>query len=117
MFISFAKRAGAVPQDATKKSHEVERGVYKQAVLGIQYGMEVAGLALRIGKPEFTARMILEAHRRTYPMYWSWSDRMVAQALFTGKIGTGRSAGRCTSTVMSTRVHSPTSRSRATVRR
>ena len=88
VYLAFAKRAGAVPADATKKSHEAARNTYKQAVLGIQYGMEAEGLALRIGQSVVQARSILAAHKRTYAAYWAWSDNMVAQALFTGKIST-----------------------------
>jgi hypothetical protein len=47
-YLAFAKQAGAVPQDATKASHKVERELFKSTVLAVQYGMEAQSLALRI---------------------------------------------------------------------
>jgi DNA polymerase-1 len=48
-YLSFAKQAGAVPEDATKATHGAQRELFKQCVLAVQYGMEADGLALRIG--------------------------------------------------------------------
>jgi hypothetical protein len=39
-YLEFAKQCGAVPQDATKKTHELERDQHKQCVLAVQYGQE-----------------------------------------------------------------------------
>ncbi len=38
-YLAFAKQAGAVPEDATKKSHKAERDRFKACVLAVQYGM------------------------------------------------------------------------------
>jgi DNA polymerase I len=39
-YLTFAKQAGAVPSDATRQSHPVERELFKTTALGVQYGME-----------------------------------------------------------------------------
>ena len=65
-YLAFAKQAGAVPADATKASHKETRELFKQCVLGVQYGMEAEALAARIGQPVIVARDLLRAHRETY---------------------------------------------------
>ena len=49
-YLAFAKQAKAIPSEATKESHEAIRDLFKQCVLGVQYGMGSENLALRIGK-------------------------------------------------------------------
>jgi hypothetical protein len=44
---------GAVPADATKASHKVEREQFKACVLAVQYGMSADGLANGLGNPRF----------------------------------------------------------------
>ena len=50
-YLAFAKQASAVPQNATKTSHPVERDLFKACVLAVQYGMGEKSLALRINRP------------------------------------------------------------------
>ena len=87
-YLAFAKQAGAVPPDGTKKTHEKERDLFKTCVLGVQYGMGEELLALRIigtnKYPLATARNLLGAHRRTYPAYWAWSQRNADHANLRG---------------------------------
>jgi hypothetical protein len=87
-YLAFAKQAGAVPQDATKKSHGPQRELFKQCVLAVQYGMEAQSLALRIAQPPIVARDLLRAHHRTYRRFWDWSDAAVDQAMLVGVIHT-----------------------------
>jgi len=87
-YLAFAKQAGAVPPDSTKKSHKDERELFKQCVLGVQYGMEAESLAGRIGKPALVARELLLAHRTTYRQFWKWSDAAVDHAMLHGVIWT-----------------------------
>jgi DNA polymerase I len=87
-YLTFAKQAGAVPPDATKKSHGEKRELFKQCVLGIQYGMESKSLALRIAKPEIEARDLLRAHRETYRTFWRWSDSVQDHAMLRGSLHT-----------------------------
>src|SRR6516225_7579428 len=80
-YLAFAKQAGAVPEDATKETHGPTRELFKQCVLGVQYGMEAESLAARIGQPVFVARDLLQAHRDTYRTFWDWSDGVLAHAM------------------------------------
>jgi DNA polymerase I len=85
-YLAFAKQAGAVPQDATKRSHGATRELFKTCALAVQYGMGEHGLALRIGQPPVVARDLLRAHRETYARFWQWSDHVVDRAVLTGSI-------------------------------
>ena len=85
-YLAFAKQAGAVPMDATKKTHKGEREQFKACVLAVQYGMGEASLAVRINKPVARARQLLELHRRTYRQFWKWSDSSVDEAVLGGRL-------------------------------
>ena len=87
-YLAFAKQAGAVPTDATKKTHGPTRELFKTCALGVQYGMEAASLATRIGQPPIVARDLLRAHRETYRTFWRWSDAAVDLAMLTGSLHT-----------------------------
>jgi DNA polymerase-1 len=80
-YLAFGKQCGKLPRDATKSSHADARQLFKQCVLGIQYGMEAKTLAFRIGQPEIVARELLRAHRETYKAFWKWSDAAVDYAM------------------------------------
>ena len=87
-YLAFAKQAGAVPQDATKATHNAQRELFKQCVLATQYGMQAQSLALRINQPQIVARDLLKAHQETYRTFWSWSDAAVNSAILTGSLHT-----------------------------
>lgn len=87
-YLAFAKQAGAVPADATKKTHKAEREQFKACVLAVQYGMGAEALAQRIGRPTVRARQLLELHKRTYPQFWRWSDATVDEAELNGRLWT-----------------------------
>ena len=87
-YLSFAKQVGAVPQDATKKSHPDEREQFKQCILATQYGMGAASLAARINQPEIYARELLRYHRQAFKGFWAWSDRVVDHGVITGQLWT-----------------------------
>jgi DNA polymerase I len=87
-YLAFAKQAGAVPPDATKKSHREKRELFKQCILALQYGMEYRSLALRIGKSEMEARELLRAYRETYPKDCRWSEAIQDHAMVHGELHT-----------------------------
>jgi hypothetical protein len=87
-YLAFAKQAGAVPAGATKATHGSQRELFKQCVLAVQYGMQAAALALRIGQPPIFARELLLAHRDTYRTFWRWSDAALDTAILTGSLHT-----------------------------
>jgi DNA polymerase I len=87
-YLAFAKLSGAVPADATKKTHGAIRELYKHCILAVQYGMEAESLALRIGQPTVVARDLLRAHRETFRQFWKWSDAVVDYAMLHGSLHT-----------------------------
>jgi len=87
-YLTFAKQAKAVPDNATKASHPGPRELFKQCVLATQYGMEAESLAARIGQPPIVARDLLRMHRETYSRFWAWSDAALDHAMLRGSLHT-----------------------------
>jgi DNA polymerase I len=85
-YLAFAKQAGAVPPDATKRSHGPQRELFKACALAVNYGMGPDALAMRIGQPKIKAVSLLQLHRETYRRFWQWSDAAVDQAMAHGVI-------------------------------
>jgi len=86
--MSFAVRAGGAPNGATKQTHPAARKKYKQVNLGVLYGQTEYGISQRLGIPRGEARTLLEDHRRLFPGFWVWSERMVQGAFDRGYITT-----------------------------
>ena len=87
-YLEFAKLAGAVPADATKKSHPEQRALYKATVLAVQYGMGAESLAARIQQPVIVAKDLLRKHREAFRTFWQWSDGNVDYALLHKQLWT-----------------------------
>jgi hypothetical protein len=87
-YLAFAKQAGLVPPNATRRTHAAERELCKACVLGVQYGMEAESLARRIGKPPAYARELLRLHHQTFPRFWAWSDGADTHAMLLGWLHT-----------------------------
>jgi DNA polymerase I-like protein with 3'-5' exonuclease and polymerase domains len=87
-YLAFAKQAGAVPADATQQTHAATRELFKSCALGVQYGMEAASLAARIGQPPIVARNLLRAHHETYRQFWKWSNAALDYAMLHGSLHT-----------------------------
>jgi hypothetical protein len=87
-YLEFAKQAGLAPPTATKQTHKAERDQCKACLLGVQYGMEAASLAQKIGRPTAYARQLLQLHRETYPRFWAWSDGAEIHAMLYGQLRT-----------------------------
>jgi DNA polymerase I-like protein with 3'-5' exonuclease and polymerase domains len=83
VYIGFAKQAGSVPKDATKKSHPVIRDEFKAVVLGMQFSLGIKRLHRKvtrdtgIDKGEEHARDLARLHRDTFSDYWAYSDANV----------------------------------------
>jgi hypothetical protein len=83
-YLAFAKQAKAAPAHATKQTHGQIRQQFKQCVLGVQYGIGEASLALRIGQTPIGARQLLHHHHEVYRDYWKWSDTALDHAMLCG---------------------------------
>lgn len=79
-YLTFGIQAGAIPQTGTKYSHKVERELFKQCALAVQYGMGAKSLGKRIGKDPSYGQELLYLHRATYPRFWKWNDAAVTSA-------------------------------------
>lgn len=87
-YLAFAKQAGAVPPDATKRTHGAERELFKSCALAVQYGMEADSLAARIGTSRIAAVDLLRLHHVTYRRFWQWVDGAVDYAMLHGSLHT-----------------------------
>jgi DNA polymerase I len=87
-YLTFAKRVGAVPPDATKKSHAVIRDKYKNMLLSVQYGMTARTLAARLGVSLLEAQEMLLQHKTWFSVYWRWSSDYMHHAFNTGVMHT-----------------------------
>lgn len=83
-YLAFAKQAHAIPEDATKETHEAIRDQFKQCVLGVQYGIGDVSLAVRIGQLPIVARHLLGLHHELYRQFWQWSENTLDHAMFYG---------------------------------
>jgi DNA polymerase family A len=80
VYLLLAKIAGAVPPDATKKSHPEQRKLYKVGMLGAQYGQTPFGLSRNAGIPLWVAEKVHRDLRRVYRRYWRWSEGEILRA-------------------------------------
>ena len=87
-YLSFAKRVGAMPHDATKRSHGPLRDRYKIGLLAIQYGMRAESLGGRLGVSTFEAHEMIAQHRELFAVYWRWAEDWLAAALDSGLMWT-----------------------------
>ncbi|MEK7389666.1 MAG: DNA polymerase [Elusimicrobiota bacterium] len=87
-YLAFAKQAGAIPADGTKKTHGPVREQFKSCALAVLYGMGPESLALRIRQPVSRARELLKLHRDTFPKFWNWSDGVVDHGMLHGRLWT-----------------------------
>ena len=81
-YFYFAKMAGAVPMDAQRKDHEEIRNLFKATVLGLQYGMGVDKLQLKLSADSgrdvsrSMAHELIIKHKRIFKGYWQYLDEM-----------------------------------------
>jgi hypothetical protein len=87
-YIKFGQHIGMLPDDATRKTHPIERKILKEAVLGTQYGQGALGLARKIGWPESRARYLLAEVWETYPRLKRWLEGAVDCAMALGRLHT-----------------------------
>jgi len=87
-YLSFARRVGAAPSWATKKTHGPLRDRYKVGLLAIQYGIGPETLAARLGISTFAAHEMIAQHRELFAVYWQWADDWLAHALDSGVMWT-----------------------------
>jgi hypothetical protein len=87
-YLFLARRAGAVPADATKKTHPTEREQFKVVSLGVLYGLSAEGLARKLNVPACRGRQMLRMHQETFRRFWAWSDQVEMTGMLTGQLRT-----------------------------
>jgi DNA polymerase family A len=87
-YIWLAIHVGAVPPDATKKTHAAIREQFKVVSLGVLYGLSAEGLARKLNVPPCYGWELLRMHQQTFRVFWEWSDRIETEAMFTGRLRT-----------------------------
>jgi hypothetical protein len=87
-YLWLARRVGAVPADATKKTHATEREQFKVVSLGVLYSLSADGLARKLAVPPCRGRELLRLHQETFRRFWRWSDRAEMEGMLTGRLQT-----------------------------
>jgi hypothetical protein len=87
-YLYLARKAGAVPDGATKKTHPHEREAFKVVSLGVLYGLSADGLARKLAVPPCRGRELLRMHQETFKQFWRWSDRVEMEAVLGGRLRT-----------------------------
>jgi len=87
-YMYLARRAGAVPRDATKKTHPTEREQFKVVSLGVLYGLSAEGLARKLSVPPCRGRELLRMHQETFRRFWAWSEQVEMEGMLTGQLRT-----------------------------
>jgi len=83
VYLDFAKRAKAVPEDATKDSHKEMRDLFKSTYLGISYLMGAEALGRKLTndtgklKTKEDAQELIDAFYAAYPQYKEYLDTVV----------------------------------------
>ena len=88
VYIYTAKLAGAVPADATKKTHKKERTEYKIATLATFYGQGHKSLAARLMISEAKAIELIANIKNIYSTYFDWVNGLVSRTFARGYIST-----------------------------
>jgi DNA polymerase-1 len=87
-YLEFGKQSGVIPDFATKETHGGHRNLFKECMLGVQYGIGANSLAQRIGEGELEAQNLLDMHHRSFRDFWRWSDGVVDFAMIRNYIHT-----------------------------
>lgn len=103
-YITFAKLAGSIPQDADPKriknpgddpmflKYYMSRVLFKSIVLGQQFGMGPDLLAVKITADTGTycsperAKEYIDLHKEAYPEYWEYMYAIVEEYEYSGKL-------------------------------
>lgn len=83
VYLSFAKLAGAVPQDGVRADHKETRNLFKSTFLGISYGMGAKKLSQKLTSDTGVAvtfekaRELIDKFYKAYPTYSEYLDKFM----------------------------------------
>lgn len=90
VYLDFAKRAGAIPQDGTKEKYKKERDLFKATYLGISYLMGAESLSKKLTADTGTtytkedAQGLIDKFYEAYPKYKKYLDEVYSKYLSVG---------------------------------
>ncbi|RLF59222.1 MAG: DNA polymerase I [Thermoplasmata archaeon] len=87
-YLTFAKAAGAIPKDGTKKTHPDIREKYKICMLALNYGMATKTFAKQAGISISEAKLMVKIHKKKYEKYWDWSSNFIDNGKLSGLVKT-----------------------------
>jgi hypothetical protein len=87
-YLWFAKRAGAVPQSASKQSHATIRDQFKTVMLGTLFGLSAHGIARKLSVPLARGEELLQLHQKIFPRFRQWTEQTEMQAMLRGELST-----------------------------
>ncbi|EMR74257.1 DNA polymerase I family protein, partial [Thermoplasmatales archaeon SCGC AB-539-N05] len=87
-YVAFAKAAGAIPPNGTKKTHPEIRENYKMCMLALNYGMSVESFANKAKITLSEAKLMVKLHRQKYSQYWKWNSDFIDTGMLSGIVKT-----------------------------
>jgi len=76
-YLTFAKKAGAIPPDGTRETYPETREKYKTLMLGINYGLSAHSFARNTGISLPEEKLICKWHKNTFKQYWGWNCNFI----------------------------------------
>ncbi len=83
-YIHTAKMNKAVPEHATKKSHKLERGLYKTTTLAALYGQGSINLSKRLNLMIDYGQDLFVKIKNSFNAYFKWAGEMFDKAMVNG---------------------------------
>lgn len=76
IYAAIARELKYIPENGTKHTHPIERGIIKELQLGIGYGMTKFGIVRKVGEE---GDYLFDKHKATYETYWDYvTDRTLS---------------------------------------
>jgi DNA polymerase I len=88
VYLAWGKHAGLIPPDGTRESHERERNLLKNAVLGLNYGMGLGTLAGYLGVSGAVASRLMQSFRDRYPAMVRFGEHTILNGVRNGGLRT-----------------------------
>ena len=87
-YIKTARLTKAVPDGATKKTHPVERNLYKTSLLATLYGQGIKNMSARLALSIDAGTELQVKIKETYRVYFAWIKKIVARTMVRGYMTT-----------------------------
>ncbi len=83
-YIKTAQLTKAVPDGATKKTHPIERSLYKTSLLATLYGQGIKNMSARLALSIDAGTELQVKIKKTYHVYFTWIKKIVDQCMIRG---------------------------------